>query len=80
MSLENQLLVLEPNIGEQKGFCDKNEYEINDLQVRDDHYEYTSQFYVVTMLDKEVDTILNRPWFKELVTFMLNTKTKTKKS
>ena len=37
-----------------------------------DHYEYISQFSVITMFDEQVDIIIGRPWFEELGTFILN--------
>ena len=71
-NLANQLLILEPNIGEREGLFDIKEYEINDLQVTTDHYEYIPQFCVVTMFNPKIDIILGKPWLKELDTFMLN--------
>ena len=65
-----------PNIGERESLFGRKEYEINDLQLTIDHYEYISEFCVITLLNKEVDIILGRPWFKELGTFILNTKNK----
>ena len=73
--MENQLLILEQNIGELQGVIGGKEYEIYNLQVTIDHYVYISQSHVITMLDKEVDIILGRPWLKELGTFILNTET-----
>jgi hypothetical protein len=52
-------------------FC-KGQYEIKELQVTIDDYEYISQFNVTTMYREEIDIILGLPWFKKLGTFILN--------
>jgi hypothetical protein len=42
----------------RKIFSAKKQYEIKDLQVTIDDYEYISQFKVATMYKKEFDIIL----------------------
>jgi hypothetical protein len=44
IDLANQLLILEPNIIEKEDY-----FQIKELQVMIDEYEYISQFYVTTM-------------------------------
>jgi hypothetical protein len=70
--LENQLLIPESNIIEKEDIFHKKQYEIKELQVTIDEYEYISQFNVTTMYTKEIDIILGLPWFKKLGTFILN--------
>jgi hypothetical protein len=67
IDLANQLLILEPNIIEKKDI-----FQITELQVTIDEYEYISQFYVTTMYKEEVDINIRLPWFKNLGTFILN--------
>jgi hypothetical protein len=57
IDLENQLLIPEPNIIENKDIFCKRQYEIKDLQVTIDDYEYISQFNVTTMYKEEIDII-----------------------
>jgi hypothetical protein len=61
IDLTNQLLIQEPNIIEKEDIFCKKQYEIKDLQVTIDDYEYISQFKVATMYKKEVDIILVLP-------------------
>jgi hypothetical protein len=70
--LANQLLIPEPNIIEKKDIFRTKLYEIKELQVTIDEYEYISQFNVTTMYKEEIDIILGLPWFKNLGTFILN--------
>jgi hypothetical protein len=63
----NQLLISESNIIEKKYI-----FQIKELQVTIDEYEYISQFYVTTMYREEIDIIIGLPWFKNLGTFILN--------
>jgi hypothetical protein len=72
IDLENQLLISEQNIIEKEDIFHKKQYEIKDLQVTIDDYEYISQFNVTTMYKEEIDIILGLPWFKKLGTFILN--------
>jgi hypothetical protein len=67
IDLANQLLIPEPNIIEKKDI-----FQIKELQVTIDEYEYISQFYVTTMYKEEIDIIIGLPWFKNLGTFILN--------
>jgi hypothetical protein len=67
IDLANQLLIPEPNIIEKKDI-----FQIKELQVKIDEYEYISQFYVTTMYQEEIDIIIGLPWFKSLGTFILN--------
>jgi hypothetical protein len=67
IDLENQLLILAHNIIENKDI-----FQIIELQVTIDEYEYIFQFYVTTMYKKEIDIILEFPWFKNLGIFILN--------
>jgi hypothetical protein len=67
IDLANQLLISEPDIIEKDDY-----FRIKELQVTIDEYEYTSQFYVTTMYQEEVDIVIGLPWFKSLGTFMLN--------
>jgi hypothetical protein len=62
-----KLLIPELNIIEKKDI-----FQIKELQVKIDEYEYTSQFYVTTMYREEIDIIIGLPWFKRLGTFILN--------
>jgi hypothetical protein len=48
------------------------QYEIKDLQITIDDYEYISQFNVTPMYREEIDIIIELPWFKSLGTFILN--------
>ena len=59
----NQLLISEPDIIEKEDY-----FRIKELQVTIDEYEYTSQFYVTTMYQEEVDIVIGLPWFKNLGT------------
>jgi myosin heavy subunit len=70
--LANQLLIPELNIIEKEDIFHKKQYEIKELQVTIDDYEYISQFNVTTMYKEEIDIILGLPWFKKLGTFILN--------
>jgi len=72
IDLENQLLISEQNISEKEYIFHKRHYEIKDLQVTIDDYEYISQFNVTTMYKEEIDNILELHWFKKLGTFILN--------
>jgi hypothetical protein len=67
IDLANQLLIPEPNIIEKEDI-----FQIKELQVTIDEYEYISQFYVTTMYKEEIDIIIGLPWFKNLGTFILN--------
>jgi hypothetical protein len=73
IDLANQLLIPEPNIVKNKDdvFC-RGQYEIKNLQVSVDDYEYISEFNVTTMFRKEIDISLGLHWFKNLSTFILN--------
>ena len=55
------------NISEKKDI-----FQIKELQVMIDEYQYISQFYVTTMYQEEVDIVIGLPWFKSLGTFILN--------
>ena len=55
------------NISEKKDI-----FQIKELQLTIDEYQYISQFYVTTMYKEEVDIIIGLPWFKSLGTFILN--------
>jgi hypothetical protein len=61
--LENQLLIPEPNIIEKKKifFFHTKLYEIKELQVTIDEYEYISQLNVTIMYREEIDIILGLP-------------------
>jgi hypothetical protein len=72
INLANELLISESNIMEKEDIFRKKQYEIKELQVTIDEYEYISQFNVTTMYTKEMDIILGLPWFKNLGTFILN--------
>jgi len=61
INLANQLLIPVPNIGERKNIFGQKEYKISDLQVTIDHYEYISQFRVVTMDNIKINIILGQP-------------------
>jgi hypothetical protein len=67
IDLANQLLIPEPNIIGKEDY-----FQIKELQVTINEYEYISQFYVTTMYQEEVDIIIGLPWFKSLGTFILN--------
>jgi hypothetical protein len=67
IDLANQLLIPEPNIIEKEDI-----FQIKELQVTIDEYEYISQFNVTTMYKEEIDIIIGLPWFKNLGTFILN--------
>ena len=71
INLANQLLISDANVGERT-YIFGNEYEINDLQITVDNYEYIAQFCVVKMYDMEVYIFIGQPWFRELDVFMLN--------
>jgi len=58
IDLANQLLSRESNIIEKEDIFRKKQYEIKDLKVTIDDYEYISQFKVATMYKKEFDIIL----------------------
>jgi hypothetical protein len=72
INLANQLFISEHNISEKTNIFCKRQYEIKDLQVTIDDYEYISQFNVTTMYREEIDIIIGLPWFKSLGTFILN--------
>jgi hypothetical protein len=59
IDLENQLLIPEPNIIEKKDI-----FQIKELQVTIDEYEYISQLYVTTMYKEEIDIIIGLPCLK----------------
>jgi hypothetical protein len=67
IDLANQLLIPELNIIEKEDI-----FQIKELQVTIDEYEYISQFNVTTMYKEEIDIIIGLPWFKNLGTFILN--------
>jgi hypothetical protein len=58
INLANQLFILEHNISEKTNIFCKRQYEIKELQVTIDDYEYISQFNVTTMFQEEIDIIL----------------------
>jgi hypothetical protein len=58
INLANQLSILEHNISEKTNIFCKRQYEIKDLQVTIDDYEYIFQFNVTTMFQEEIDIIL----------------------
>jgi hypothetical protein len=66
INLANQLLIPEPNIIEKEDIFCRKRYEIKELQVTIDDYEYISQFNVTTMYTEEIDIILGLPWFQKL--------------
>ena len=72
INLANQLFILEHNISEKTNIFHKRQYEIKDLQVTIDDYEYISQFNVTTMFQEEIDIILGLRWLTKLGTFILN--------
>ena len=61
IDLANQLLSRESNIIEKEDIFRKKQYEIKDLQVTIDDYEYISHIKVATMYKKEFDIILGLP-------------------
>jgi hypothetical protein len=67
IDLANQLLIPKQNIIEKKDI-----FQIKELQVTIDEYQYISQFYVTTMYQEEVDIVIGLPWFKSLGSFILN--------
>jgi hypothetical protein len=67
IDLANQLLIPKQNIIEKKDI-----FQIKELQVTIDEYQYISQFYVTTMYQEEVDIVIGLPWFKSLGTFIIN--------
>jgi hypothetical protein len=67
IDLGNQLLIPKPNIIEKEDI-----FQIKELQVTIDEYEYISQFNVTNMYKEEIDIIIGLPWFKNLGTFILN--------
>jgi hypothetical protein len=54
--LANQLLIPKLNIMEKKDI-----FQIKELQVTIDEYEYISQFYVTTMYKEDIDIIIRLP-------------------
>jgi hypothetical protein len=61
INMANQLLIPQSNIIEKEYiFCTKL-YEIKELQVTIDEYEYISQFNVTTVYKEEIDIILGLP-------------------
>jgi hypothetical protein len=76
INLANQLFISEHNISEKTNIFCKRQYEIKDLQVTIDDYEYISQFNVTTMFQEEIDIILGLHWLTKLGTFILNTEKK----
>jgi hypothetical protein len=76
INLANQLFILEHNISEKTNIFCKRQYEIKNLQVTIDDYEYISQFNVTTMFQEEIDIILGLHWLTKLETFILNTEKK----
>jgi hypothetical protein len=67
IDLANQLLIPKQNIIENK-----DTFQVKELQVMIDEYQYISQFYVTTMYQEEVEIVIRLPWFKSLGTFILN--------
>jgi hypothetical protein len=76
VDLANQLMVLEPNIIENKTRLFDGKYEIKNLQLSIDKYKFIGQFNVVSMYQDSVDIILGSTWVDTLGTFMFNTKRK----
>jgi hypothetical protein len=76
VGLANQLMVLEPNIIENKTCLFDGKYEIKNLQLSIDKYKFIGQFNVVSMYQDSVDIILGSTWVDTLGTFMFNTKRK----
>jgi hypothetical protein len=76
INLANQLFISEYNISEKTNIFCKRQYEIKDLQVTIDEYEYISQFNVTTMLQEKIDIILRLHWLTKLGTYILNTEKK----
>jgi hypothetical protein len=68
INLANQLFISEHNISEKTNIFCKRQYEIKDLQVTIDDYEYISQFNVTTMFQEEIDIILWLHWLTKLGT------------
>ena len=71
INLANQLIISKHNISEKTNILCKRQYEIKDLQVTIDDYEYISQFNVTTMFQEEIDIILGLRWLTKLGTFIL---------
>jgi hypothetical protein len=72
INLVNQLFISKHNISEKTNIFCKRQYEIKDLQVTIDDYEYISQFNVTTMYREEINISIGLHWFKSLATFILN--------
>jgi hypothetical protein len=65
INLANQLLIPETNIIEFFIFIFRTKlYEMKELQVTIDDYEYISQFNVTIMYREKIDIILGLPRFK----------------
>jgi hypothetical protein len=72
IGLANQLLIPELNIIEKEDY-----FQIKELQVTIDEYEYIYQFYVTTMYKEEIFIVARLLWFKNLGTFILNMEKKS---
>jgi hypothetical protein len=59
IDLANQLLIPKQTIIEKKDI-----FQIKELQVTIDEYQYISQFYVTTMYQEEVDIVIGYPGLK----------------
>jgi hypothetical protein len=72
INLTNQLFISKHNITEKTNIFCKRQYEIKDLQVTIDGYEYIFQFNFTTMFQEEIGVILGLHWLTKLGTFILN--------
>jgi hypothetical protein len=76
IDLENQLMVLEPNIIENDMCLSDEKYDIKNLQLSIGDYKFTAKFIVVSIYQDSVDIILGSTWVDTLGTFIFNTRRK----
>jgi hypothetical protein len=76
VDLENQLMVLEPNIIENDMCLSDEKYDINNLQLYMGDYKFTAKFNVISIYQDNVDIILGSTWVDTLGTFIFNTRRK----
>jgi hypothetical protein len=76
VDLENQLMVLEPNIIENEMCLSDEKYDFKNLQLSIGDYKFIAQSNVVSIYHNNVDIILESTWVDTLGTFIFNTRRK----
>jgi hypothetical protein len=76
IDLENQLMVLEPDIIKNYTCLSDEKYDIKNLQLSMGNYIFTAKFNVISIYQDSVETILGSTWVDTLGTFIFNTRRK----